>query len=90
MDKDMDKKITIESLENYYRGQGCNCSAHGQCECGCDAEWRSKTELLVEAWYHMTPSEMRLRAGEMTAQEIRTVKAVLGSIIEQAKYKIRR
>jgi len=81
----MKKKHTIESLNGYYRGKGCECAAYGECECGCGVEWRSKTELLVEAWYNMKPSEMRLHAGEMTAQEIRTVKAVLGSIIENSK-----
>jgi hypothetical protein len=31
-------------------------------------------------WAHMTDAEMRLRGGEMTAQEIRTVRAVLKHI----------
>lgn len=36
-------------------------------------------ERLYE-WGTMSASEMRLRGGEMTAQEIRTVRAVLNSI----------
>lgn len=31
----------------------------------------------VRTWRDMPPTEMRLRAGELTAQEIRSVKAVL-------------
>jgi hypothetical protein len=34
----------------------------------------------LHEWGTMSASEMRLRGGEMTAQEIRTVKAVLNSI----------
>lgn len=34
----------------------------------------------LDEWLRMSPSDMRLRCGEMTAQEIRTVKAVLKNI----------
>jgi hypothetical protein len=40
-----------------------------------------KVEKLVKAWRDMPASEMRLRCGEMTAQEIRTVRAVLNQIM---------
>ena len=35
----------------------------------------------VEAWGEMSDSDMRLRCGELTAQEIRTVRAVLNAIL---------
>lgn len=37
----------------------------------------------------MTDSELRLMAGEMTAQELRTVKAVLGGCAARLRYKMR-
>ena len=42
------------------------------------------TELVVK-WRDMPSEEMRLRAGDMTAQEIRNVKAVLNAILSNAK-----
>jgi hypothetical protein len=36
---------------------------------------------LVATWRDMPADEMRLRAGEMTAQEIRNIRAVLNSIL---------
>jgi hypothetical protein len=50
-------------------------------ECGSGADWTPKVEKLVRAWRDMPAAEMRLRCGEMTAQEIRTVRAVLNQII---------
>lgn len=41
------------------------------------------TELVVK-WRDMPSEEMRLRAGDMTAQEIRSVKAVLNAILSNA------
>lgn len=35
----------------------------------------------IAMWRDMPSAEMRLRAGEMTAQEIRTVRAVLAAIL---------
>jgi len=35
----------------------------------------------VREWVQLSDSAMRLRCGEMTAQEIRTVRAVLHSIL---------
>lgn len=35
---------------------------------------------IIERWRGMPDSELRLRCGEMTAQEIRTVRAVLSAI----------
>jgi hypothetical protein len=32
-------------------------------------------------YYTMSDSQMRLKCGEMTAQEIRTVRAVLGAVL---------
>jgi len=40
-----------------------------------------KVANRVEEWLDMPADEMRLRCGEMTAQEIRTVRAVLNSIL---------
>ena len=34
-------------------------------------------------WANMSDSEMRLKCGEMTAQEIRSIKAVLNNILNQ-------
>ena len=42
------------------------------------------TELVVK-WRDMPSEEMRLRAGDMTAQEIRSVKAVLNAILPNVK-----
>ena len=39
-------------------------------------------EDRVKWWNNMSPSEMRLHAGEMTNQEILTVKAILKNILE--------
>jgi hypothetical protein len=36
---------------------------------------------LVTRWRDMPSEDMRLRAGDMTAQEIRSVKAVLNAIL---------
>ena len=38
----------------------------------------------VEAWGEMSDSDLRLRCGELTAQEIRTVRAVLNAISADA------
>ena len=47
-------------------------------------------EMNVRMWQNMTASEMRLRMGEMTAQEIRTVRAVLNQILPNSdKLKLR-
>jgi len=40
-----------------------------------------KIQKLVEAWRDMPADEMRLHCGEMTAQEVRTVRAVLNQIL---------
>jgi hypothetical protein len=37
-------------------------------------------------WLHMSNSELRLRMGELTAQEIRTCRAMLRSIIGSRAY----
>ena len=29
-------------------GRDCTCYAHGECECGCGADWRSDREVLLE------------------------------------------
>ena len=39
----------------------------------------------VEAWGEMYDSDLRLRCGELTAQEIRTVRAVLNAILDNVK-----
>ena len=39
----------------------------------------------VEAWGEMSDSGLRLRCGELTAQEIRTVRAVLTAILANTK-----
>ena len=67
----------------YSPGQDCQCSAYGECECGCSAEWTPRINKIVAAWRDMPAAEMRLRCGELTAQEIRTVRAVLKQILQQ-------
>jgi len=27
------------NLDTYTAGQGCECGAYGECECGCGADW---------------------------------------------------
>ena len=39
----------------------------------------------VEEWGEMSDSDLRLRCGELTAQEIRTVRAVLNAILANAQ-----
>ena len=42
---------------------------------------RNRMVELVAKWRDMPAEEMRLRAGDMTAQEIRSIKAVLNAIL---------
>ena len=42
---------------------------------------RNRITELMAKWRDMPSEEMRLRAGDMTAQEIRSVKAVLNAIL---------
>ena len=44
----------------------------------------------VEAFGEMSDSKLRLRCGELTAQEIRTVRAVLNAILANAEGETRR
>ena len=68
----------------YSPGQDCVCFAYGQSECGCSADWTPRINKIVAAWHDMPDAEMRLRCGELTAQEIRTVRAVLNAILANA------
>lgn len=47
----------------------------------------SEDKLVAEIkkWIDMSRQQMRLHCGEMTEQEIRTVKAVLNAILENAE-----
>ncbi len=36
----------------------------------------------LHEWANLTDAELRLRCGEMTSQEIRTVRAVLNAILD--------
>lgn len=51
------------------------------CPC-CLEEERDRLRSGLEKWLNMSDSQMRLCSGEMTAQEIRTVRAVLSSILK--------
>ena len=42
---------------------------------------QKRLRYRVTKWRDMPDDEMRLRAGEMTAQEIRSVRAVLNAIL---------
>ena len=54
-----------------------------------DVKWliveRNRITELVAKWRDMPSEEIRLRAGDMTAQEIRSVKAVLNAILPNAE-----
>lgn len=77
---------SITELATYFEGSGCICAAYSESECGCsDVDWTPKVEKLVAAWRDMSDAEMRLHCGEMTAQEIRTVRAVLNQILPPEK-----
>ncbi len=67
--------------DDYFPGKGCNCGAYTYGECGCDVDWTPDTERRARIWYKMSDAEMRVRCGELTANEIRTVRAVLRSIL---------
>jgi hypothetical protein len=71
----------VKLLDNYVPGVDCTCHAHAGYECVCDADWTPKLEKIVKVWRDMPAQEMRLRCGEMKAQEIRTVRAVLEAIL---------
>lgn len=73
--------VSLDLFADYVEGGDCTCAAYEECECGCRADWTPKIEKLVEAWRDMPTDEMRLRCGEMTAQEVRTVRAVLNQIL---------
>jgi len=45
---------------------------------------RNRIAELVAKWRDMPAEEMRLRAGDMTSQEIRSIKAVLNAILPNA------
>jgi hypothetical protein len=76
--------IKLKDILDYYPGKGCRCAAHDSSECGCNVDWSPKMEKLIKYWYKMPAQEMRLLCGELTAQEIRTVRAVLAVILRQA------
>ena len=84
MRKDMKTKMNIEEIEKYSPGQDCICWAWNDYDCGCGADWTPRITKLVQAFAEMTPSEMKLICGEMTAQEIRTVKAILNWILRRS------
>lgn len=55
--------------------------------CDCREKYFADLERLrvtLEMWRDMSSAQMRLQCGELTAQEIRTVRAVLDSIIAEA------
>jgi len=78
----MARKLTLSDIMAQKPGYGCECFARGQYECGCDADWDSRAERRSKYISEMSDSEMRLQFGEMTAQEIRTVKAILKVILQ--------
>lgn len=71
----------------YYPGKGCRCGAHDYGECCCEeVEWTPKVEKLVKEWVDMPTQEVRLRIGEATNGEIRTIKAVLRQILRDSEW----
>jgi predicted transposase YbfD/YdcC len=79
------RKNQMQQNDDYFPGKNCFCAALSKNECACGADWTPKMQKNVERWYKMKPDEMRLRCGEMTAQEIRTVKAILKNILNDVK-----
>ena len=77
---DLDEMINSASLEDAL------AEAEYEAQCWKEIEEDENTlEGRVRMWQNMSPSEMRLRCGEMTGQEIRTVKAVLNTILPKDK-----
>ena len=35
--------------DDYYAGKGCQCHAHDQSECGCDADWTDERIYKLQA-----------------------------------------
>lgn len=74
--------IQLDKALRHFPGMGCRCGASGESECGCPgADWSPRIRKVAEAWRDMSADEMRLRCGELSPQEIRTVKAVLNAIL---------
>lgn len=69
-------------LYDFFPGHNCKCGVDLGGECFCGADWTPKAQKRVETWLTMSDDEMRLRCGEMGAQEIRSVRAVLKNILE--------
>lgn len=73
----------LAALLAHYPGKGCRCGAHDSSECGCDSDWEPRAIKLIRFWRQAPVSELLLHCGEMSAQEIRSVKAVLAMILRQ-------
>jgi hypothetical protein len=40
----------VSVVAGHLPGDGCACSAHGECECGCyDVDWRSRREVALDS-----------------------------------------
>lgn len=52
---------------------------------GSNDQGYNRLRELIATWRDMPAAEMRLRLGEMTAQEIRSVRAVLNAILPNAE-----
>ncbi len=63
------------SLEDAERAVSCVNACAGQ-----DPVDMRQTLDRLDEWHALTNADLRLRLGEMTAQEIRTVRAVLNAI----------
>ena len=76
------QRIKQHSSDRLERRATDSAQTNGACECGCSADWTPRINKIVAAWHDMPDAEMRLRCGELTAQEIRTVRAVLNAILD--------
>lgn len=77
-----DKADEIKNIEGHYANVCRSCaSAESRAE-QAERAYRDLTSY-IEGW--TSPGELKLRAGEMTAQEVRTVQAVLSAILDKAR-----
>ena len=37
----------VRLVSQHSPGDGCRCAAYGECECGCDVDWRSRREVAA-------------------------------------------
>lgn len=53
----VEKQLQDELMEQikHCNGVDCGCEAYGECECACEADWRSPDEVVMQ-WMREHPS----------------------------------